>query len=150
MIYIRTYVSKDYHWLMSEYVWKATSVGLEMENEADTTSAFVPGLGSMPNCHLRLVNIIEDKLETHDNGNIGRGRTDPGVGSMTPYYDRPTYANRNIQEGQELFVGESIFALSSLCCYGDKYDKLHLLGLTDPPFNPACRLWRAMVLNEDS
>ena len=109
MIHVCLYIHvilKDYHWLMSEYVWKATSVGLEMENEADTTSAFVPGPGSMPNCHLRLVNINEGELENHDNGNIGRGRVDPGVGAITPYYNRPTYATRDIEEGQELFVGE--------------------------------------------
>jgi len=95
---------EDYHWLISEYAWKDTTVGQEMDNEAETTSAFVPGFGSMPNCHLRLTNIAEGELEHHDNAGIGNGRTDPGVGAFTPYHDRQTYVTKKVQAGQELFV----------------------------------------------
>lgn len=75
-----------------------------MDNEAETTSAFVPGFGAMPNCHLRLTNIAEGELEQHDNAGIGNGRTDPGIGAFTPYHDRQTYVTKNIQAGAELFV----------------------------------------------
>jgi len=102
---------EDYHWLISEYAWKDTTVGQEMDNEAETTSAFVPGFGAMPNCHLRLTNIAEGELEHHDNAGIGNGRVSPGVGAFTPYHDRQTYATKKVQAGSELFVsyGENWF-----------------------------------------
>lgn len=34
---------EDYHWLTSEYVWRANTMGQEMENEAEVVSSFVPG-----------------------------------------------------------------------------------------------------------
>ena len=34
---------EDYHWLPSEYVWRAKTMGQEMENEAEVVSSFVPG-----------------------------------------------------------------------------------------------------------
>jgi len=92
---------EDYHWLLDEYVWQAAETGPDMELEAEEISAFVTGMGSMPNCHLRLKNVAET-YNKHDT--VGVSRTDPGVGAFSPYHNRSTYTLAAIEAGSELFV----------------------------------------------
>ena len=96
---------EDYHWLISDYVWRALETGHDMDYEAEDTSAFVTGLGSMPNCHFRLKNIAETHMIMDS---AGITRIDPGVGSFTTYHNRSSYALSSIEAGSELFVDYGI------------------------------------------
>lgn len=91
--------AEDYHWLLDEYNWKATAAGYFMELEAEKTSAFITGFGAMPNCHMRLKNIVESTNE-YDTAGITAG--DPGIGAFTGYHNRKTRALKDIRAGQEL------------------------------------------------
>ena len=72
-----------------------------MNLEADQTSAFIPGMGAMPNCHFRLQNTAEDH---NQKDTAGISRKDPGTGAFTPYHNRSTYTLSSLAAGQELFV----------------------------------------------
>eukprot|EP00804_Cyclotella_cryptica_P026565 CCRYP_020446-RA/>CCRYP_020446-RA protein AED:0.34 eAED:0.34 QI:116/1/1/1/1/1/3/218/607 len=93
--------AEDYHWLLDDYNWKASAAGYFMEAEAEKTSAHVSGMGAMPNCHMRLKNIVESGNE-YDTAGVTRG--DPGIGAFTGYHNRKTFAIKPIEAGQELFV----------------------------------------------
>ena len=88
---------EDYHWLVSEYVWQAKETGPDMELEGEDISAFVTGIGSMPNCHFRLKNVAEDH---NMYSSAGITRQDPGAGAFTPYHNRSTYTLSALQVGQ--------------------------------------------------
>lgn len=92
---------EHYHWLVAEYAWMARETGSDMALEAEDTSAFVIGFGSLPNCHFRLKNVAESTMERNT---AGITRADAGIGAFTPYVDRFTYTLSDLEAGSELFV----------------------------------------------
>mmetsp|Transcript_30722 Transcript_30722/g.66428 ORF Transcript_30722/g.66428 Transcript_30722/m.66428 type:complete len:642 (+) Transcript_30722:93-2018(+) len=103
-------ITEDYHCLLQEYIWQPHMVNSNMvknEGTGEDTMAFVPGLGSLPNCHLCLKNIKEGKSEYDTAARlVGGGRImDPGVGAFTPYHNRSSkVSNMAVVAGSELFV----------------------------------------------
>jgi len=93
--------NEDYHWLLDEYTWSAALIGANMYHEADQISAFVNGIGSLPNCHFRLEN-VEEKVVQFDTA--GCTRRDPCAGAYTPYHNRSAYISRALDAGQEVFI----------------------------------------------
>ena len=55
-----------------------------------------------PNCHFRLLNVVEHKA-TYDNAGLDR-YTSPGAGASTPWFNRTSTAAHYIEAGSELFV----------------------------------------------
>lgn len=96
---------EDFHWLHSEYTWMSKETGADMGSEAEQTSAYATGFGSLPNCHFRLKNIGEDHCQ-HDT--VGINRADAGAGAFTPYHNRSTYTLKSLEAGSELFVDYGI------------------------------------------
>jgi hypothetical protein len=110
--------NEDYHWLLDEYTWSARLIGANMYNEADKISAFVNGIGSVPNCHFRLEN-VEEQVVQFDKA--GCTRRDPCAGAYTPYHNRSAYISTALDAGQEVFIS-----------YGSKYftSRESYMGLT--------------------
>lgn len=93
---------EDYHWLLSEYLWSSRSIGEEMEWEAEKTSGFSWGYGSLANCHFWMLNV---KFSFCEFDTVGlTPKNSPGAGAFTGHYDRLAYAEEDIRAGGELFV----------------------------------------------
>lgn len=93
---------EDYHWLFSEYLWSARSIGEELEWEAEKTSGFSWGHGSLPNCHFWMLN-VEFSLCEFDTVGL-TPQNSPGAGAFTGHYNRLSHASEDIRAGGELFV----------------------------------------------
>ncbi len=93
---------EDYHWLLSEYVWSSRSMSEEMEWEAEKTSGFSWGYGSLPNCHLWMLNVEFSPCE-FDTVGVTPANS-PGAGAFTGHYNRLAKATEDIRAGGELFV----------------------------------------------
>lgn len=93
-------------WTPSHYYWADDRIGTHFE--AKDASTFVPGLGSMPNSHLGLVNL---KLRGHTVDNAGYHRSkDVGVGAFSSRHNITFEALEEVPAGMELFLD-----------YGDQY-----------------------------
>lgn len=93
---------EDYHWLLSEYLWTSRAMSEEMEWEAEKTSGFSWGYGSLPNCHFWMLNVEFSFCEFDTVGVTPENS--PGAGAFTGHYNRLAYALEDIQAGGELFV----------------------------------------------
>jgi len=102
-------------WLPSHYYWMDEGVGTQFE--AKGASTFIPGLGSLPNSHMGLVNM---GLRGHTYDNVGYHRSrDVGVGAFSSRHNMTIEAIEYVPAGMELFLN-----------YGDQYftSKTKLLG----------------------
>lgn len=73
-----------------------------MESEAEQTSGWSWGYGSLPNCHFWMNNIQESKCEFDTVGLTPKNS--PGAGAFTGYHGRIATASEDIAAGNELFV----------------------------------------------
>ncbi|GKY97920.1 hypothetical protein MPSEU_000750000 [Mayamaea pseudoterrestris] len=90
--------------VLQSYYWLTYSMPAFMQSEASHTLAFSPGAGAALNCFFPLINTQAWEEETLF-GQEGLHRSnDPGVGAFSPYYNRTTYATRDIKGGEELFT----------------------------------------------
>jgi hypothetical protein len=90
-----------YPFLWEEYVWLGSGFDhMKVEvNEIDLIKVASPGFGAAANSQLENVKYTK-------NIKVGRGMngTSPGVGAISPHYDRHWYAKNGIPPGGELFV----------------------------------------------
>ena len=105
--------NRPFPFLWMEYAWTASifeELVYEVEFGEDDVTACSPGIGSMPNCRLNMVN-LEDVEHTPRIGMSGVSSESPGAGAFTPYYGRQFRAVTAIAPGMELFVdyGEGYF-----------------------------------------
>jgi len=96
---------KPVKWLISDYTWTASKLGVDVE--AKRVKGLAPGLGALANNHQALKNIAFRGVPSNDNeglhhGGLHRGKH-PGAGSITPYYGLKHYATSSIEAGSELF-----------------------------------------------
>ena len=100
------------NFLWSEYAWVASILnGVEQEvHHEDEMALCSPGMGSMPNCKLNLVN-LDYAEDTPMIGMSGVSSESPGAGAFTPHYGRKFRASTKITPGMELFLdyGEDYF-----------------------------------------
>lgn len=110
-------------WLLSDYTWTASKLGVD--REAKRVKALTPGLGALANNHPTLKNIAFHGVSTDDDQEGYRRGTNPGVGSITPYYGVTHYATSSIEEGSELFHDYGAL-------WGEKrFDKIGPMPLTE-------------------
>jgi SET domain len=88
--------------LWDEYVWSAsTFTAMEIPDQGMEGASF--GIGALPNCFFALLNVEDSEDHKRDNANL-EAINSPGVGAFSPWYDRKSYATKDIQAGSELYV----------------------------------------------
>jgi hypothetical protein len=88
--------------LWDEYVWSAaTFSAMDIPGQGMEAASF--GIGALPNCYFALLNVEDSESHGRDNANL-ESINSPGIGAFTPWYDRKSYATKNIHVGSELYV----------------------------------------------
>mmetsp|Transcript_8650 Transcript_8650/g.21694 ORF Transcript_8650/g.21694 Transcript_8650/m.21694 type:complete len:707 (+) Transcript_8650:194-2314(+) len=115
---------RQFHFLWDEYSWTASNfIGMKEEIEdISQLKAISPGIGSVANSHLPLVNIVDDHnsrrvvsssspRQHQRSGVVDDGGfvdvdvdVDPGAGASTIYHGRRFKATSDIPPGMELYV----------------------------------------------
>ena len=89
--------------LWQEYTWNAEFFGASRLGVQEVVIAS-PGFGATANSFMDFVNVEEDEFSDFTvPDNIHRSN-DPEVGAFTYFHSRKSYAKRDIQQGQEIFV----------------------------------------------
>jgi hypothetical protein len=96
---------KKWDFLWEEYTWRAANFYGMNEETDDVTKmkACSPGVGSVANCYLSLVNIGDD-YNTRVVSTSGVSSQSPGAGAFTPYHGRRFRAKKDIPAGAELYL----------------------------------------------
>ena len=95
--------NNKFQWVVSDYSWLASKLGVDIE--AKRVTALAPGLGALANNHHALANIAFNgfPLRDYDDEQEGLHHHPTSSGSITPYYDLKHYATSSIEAGSELF-----------------------------------------------
>ncbi|MGK3755099.1 MAG: hypothetical protein ACI8RD_007408, partial [Bacillariaceae sp.] len=96
--------NKKFQWIISDYAWLASKLGVDIE--AKRVTALAPGLGALANNHHALANIAFNGVPSRDDDDEEEGlhhHTTISSGSITPYYGLKHYATSSIKVGSELF-----------------------------------------------
>lgn len=95
-------------WLPSHYYWVDEGVGTHFE--ANDATTFLPGLGSLPNSHMGLIN-LDLRGHTYDNAGYHRLK-DVGVGAFSSRHNITFEVLKDVPAGMELFLnyGEQYFS----------------------------------------
>ena len=91
----------DFEFLWDQYTWNSNALGMDQEGTHEVNVAS-PGFGSAANSFLPIVN-VEEGEPRRDFAGLHRSK-DPGAGAFTPYYDRGSSAERDIEAGEEFYV----------------------------------------------
>jgi hypothetical protein len=87
-------VEHENTFLWDEYVWSASTFSaMDIPGKGMEAASF--GVGAL--------NVEDSSHHGRDNSNL-ENTNSPGLGAFSPWYDRKSYATRNIRVGSELFV----------------------------------------------
>ena len=87
---------------LEDYVWHGNVMGMTLESDdEEDADAYWPGLDSMINCNLALIN-VKKAIPKYDEGGLHR-TTHPGAGAISYYNNGTTELIRDIPAGGELF-----------------------------------------------
>jgi hypothetical protein len=90
---------------LNDYTWDGDGLGMSIESKFDrSVSAICPGLDTMTNCHLGLINMEKTIPAYHEFSTaVGARVTNSGTGAVTPYRNGTTSTKRFVPAGSELF-----------------------------------------------
>lgn len=85
---------------LDDYLWNGRA--MRTESRTGTVDAYCPGLNSLLNCHIGLINVLKS-TPTYNDAGLHRAQH-AGAGARTPYATAPATVARHIPAGGELFT----------------------------------------------